>query len=96
MARVMSEIGARLFSSVFAAGDPNPTPSGALLSPPPEIDPLRVTPGMWGFLCFVFLILVAIVLYFSLRKQLRKVDFDEDAPQDDNSGSRGGNADVSR
>lgn len=81
MARVMSEFGVRLFSTVFAAGDPNPTPSGALTSPPPVIDPMRVTPGMWGFICFVFLIVVAILLYFSLRKQLRKVDFDESAPQ---------------
>lgn len=89
MARVMSELSLRLFSAVFAAGDPNPTPSGALTSPPPEIDPLRVTPGMWGFISFIFLIVVAILLYFSLRKQLRRVDFDESATVPDQApGSR--------
>ncbi len=77
MARVMSEFGLRLLSTVWAAGDPNPTPSGALTSPPRVIDPDSVTPGIWGFVSFVFLMVVAILLYFSLRKQLGKVDFDE-------------------
>lgn len=81
MARVMNEIGARLFSAVFAAGDSNPTPSGALSSPPADIDPNSVTPGLWGFLSFAFFIIVATILYFSLRKQLRRVDFDESSPQ---------------
>lgn len=80
MAPVISDIGAHIFSGLLAAGDPNPTPSGALLTPPPDIDPNSVTPGMWGFIAFLFLIVVAILLYFSLRKQLKKVDFPEDAP----------------
>ncbi len=80
MARVISELGIRLFSTVLAAGDPNPTPSGALSAPPPVIDPNRVTPGNWGLLAFIFLLVVAALLYFSLRKQLRRIDFPEDAP----------------
>ncbi len=81
MARVMNEIGARLFSTVLAAGDPNPTPSGALSAPPAEIDTNSVTAGLWGFLSFAFFIIVATILYFSLRKQLRRVDFDENSPE---------------
>ena len=71
MARVISELGIRLFSTVLAAGDPNPTP---------VIDPDRVTPGNWGLIAFIFLLVVAALLYFSLRKQLRKIDFPEDPP----------------
>ena len=43
------------------------------------VDPQRVTPGVLGFLSFVFLVIAVVVLYFSLRKQLKKVNFDEDA-----------------
>ncbi len=32
-----------------------------------------------GFLAFVILVIAVVILYFSLRKQLRKVDFDESA-----------------
>ena len=87
MARVMSEFGIRLFSTFLAAGDPNPTPSGALTSPPPVIDPNRVTPGNWGLLAFIFLLVVAALLYFSLRTQLREIDFPEDPPASE-SGSK--------
>ena len=83
MARVISEFGIRLLGSVFAAGDPNPTPSGALTSPAPVIDVNRVTPGNWGLLVFVGLLLVAVLLYFSLRKQLRRVNFQEEPPPAD-------------
>ena len=83
----MTSVGAWVWLSLTAAGDPNPAPPGALSSPPPEIDPLRVTPGMWGFLSFLFMIAVAIVLYFSLRKQLKRVDFVE--PPDDQSSTEG-------
>ena len=47
------------------------------------IDPNRVTPGNWGLIAFLFLLAVAVLLYFSLRKQLRRIDFVEDAPQRD-------------
>ncbi|MDQ1305392.1 MAG: hypothetical protein QG671_1223 [Actinomycetota bacterium] len=43
------------------------------------VDPQRVTPGLLGFLSFVFLIIAVVILYFSLRKQLKKVNFDENA-----------------
>lgn len=81
MARVISEFGIQLFSSVFAAGDPNPVPSGAPTSPAPVIDPNRVTPGNWGLVIFIALLLVAVLLYFSMRKQLRKIDFPENPPE---------------
>lgn len=54
---------------------PTPTPIPTDLA----IDPNRVTPGLWGFLSFAFLILAVVVLYFSMRKQLTKVNFEEDA-----------------
>ena len=54
---------------------PTPTPVPTDLA----IDPNRVTPGLFGFLAFVFLILAVVVLYFSMRKQLSKVNFEEDA-----------------
>lgn len=84
---MISHFAVSIWSSLLAAGDTNPTPSGALTSPPPEIDPNRVTPGVWGFLSFLFFVIVAVVLYVSLRKQLRRVDFDEDATPEDRSGS---------
>lgn len=70
-----------LWLKFVAAGDPNPTPTGIPANPVPEIDPDRVTPGVWGFLSFVILIVAATILYFSMRKQLRKVDFDEDSSE---------------
>lgn len=54
---------------------PTPTPIPTDLA----IDPNRVTPGLLGFLAFAFLILAVVVLYFSMRKQLTKVNFEEDA-----------------
>lgn len=48
-------------------------------SPALAVDPQRVTPGLLGFLSFVFLIIAVVILYFSLRKQLKKVNFDENA-----------------
>lgn len=55
-----------------------PVPSTAG-TPEPAVDPNRVTPGFLGFLFFVILFVAAAVLYFSLRKQLKRVDFDEAA-----------------
>lgn len=54
---------------------PTPTPVPTELA----VDPNRVTPGLLGFLALAFLILTVVVLYFSMRKQLAKVDFDEEA-----------------
>ena len=56
------------------------TPTPAPVPTDLNIDPSRVTPGLLGFLSFAFLILAVVVLYFSMRKQLGKVDFEENAP----------------
>lgn len=68
-----------IYARILAAGETSPTPAPSA-TPLPEIDPDRVTPGVWGFLSLLFLVLVAVALYFSLRKQLRRVDFDENSP----------------
>lgn len=57
----------------------NPTPLPTPVPTDLDIDPNRVTPGIFGFLAFAFLILAVVVLYFSMRKQLGRVDFDEGA-----------------
>ena len=57
----------------------NPTPLPTPVPTDVVVDPNRVTPGLLGFLAFAFLILAVVVLYFSLRKQLSRVDFDEGA-----------------
>ena len=41
------------------------------------IDHAKVTPGIGGFLVFVFLIIAAIFLFRSLKKQMGRVDFEE-------------------
>jgi hypothetical protein len=61
---------------VKAPWEVTPTPGA---TPGLAVDPQRVTPGLLGFLSFVFLIIAVVVLYFSLRKQLKKVNFDENA-----------------
>jgi hypothetical protein len=61
-------------------------------------DPNDVKPGWIGFTVFLFLAAAVVVLSFSFRKQLRKVDFEEqgeDRPADASdrgptSGSAGG------
>lgn len=57
-----------------------------LLDPVPE--PADVTPGWWALVVVVALVAVTVLLWFSLRKQLRKVDVDDgsaeaDAPVED-------------
>jgi hypothetical protein len=42
-------------------------------------DPDKVKPGWLGFGVFLIMAAVLVLLFFSFRKQLRKVDFDEDA-----------------
>ncbi len=65
---------AALILALPLAPSPVPSPTG------PPIDANRVTPGALGFLSFLFLVIVVIVIYFSLRKQLSRINFDEDAP----------------
>lgn len=60
--------------SPLPADTPLPAPSAL------PVDPNRVTPGLYGFLSFVFLILAVVVIYFSMRKQLTRIKFDENAP----------------
>jgi hypothetical protein len=84
---VISDFSYSLFTVVVGAGDPNPTPSGGLESVAPVIDPNTVTPGMWGFISFVALILAALILYFSLRKQLKRVAFPDDPTNEAATGS---------
>lgn len=55
------------------------TPAWTLLAESPSpgappIDENLVSPGFLGFLSFVFLIAAVVLLYRSMRKQLRKVD----------------------
>jgi len=44
---------------------------------PPQIDPDRVSPGGLGFLAIVVLAIAAVVIFFSMRKQLSRVNFEE-------------------
>ena len=44
------------------------------------IDPTRVTPGVLGFAALVFLAIAVFVIWKSMNKQLKRIDFDEDAP----------------
>lgn len=53
--------------AVFVA-DPSPLPEE------PPIDPSRVTPGLLGLVSFIFLIIAVVLLYRSMRHQMRKVD----------------------
>ena len=42
-----------------------------------EIDPSKITPGAWGLVMFLFLLVAGFFLFRSLRKQLNRVDFSE-------------------
>ncbi len=55
--------------------NPSPVPSPIDVA----VDPNRVTPGVLGFLALVALIIAVVLLYFSMRKQLGKIDFEEGA-----------------
>ena len=70
---------------LVAATTPSPVASGPATTTRAPIDPNRVTPGMWGFLSFVVLLLAAVVIFYSMRKQLKKVNFDDGSPE---AGSR--------
>lgn len=55
--------------------NPSPMPSPVELA----VDPNRVTPGLLGFLALVVLIVAVVLLYFSMRKQLGRINFEEGA-----------------
>lgn len=59
---------------------PGPLPSPIPTPIDVGVDPNRVTPGIWGFVSLVFLGLAVVLIYFSMRKQLGRVNFEEDAP----------------
>jgi len=59
------------------AGSPSPSPSPSVKEP----DPDTVSPGWWGFLSLVFLVVTVYLIWRGLTKQLKRVDFDENAPQ---------------
>ncbi|MBK6763147.1 MAG: hypothetical protein IPG68_07640 [Micrococcales bacterium] len=46
-------------------------------------DPSEVGPGLGALAVFVFLLIAGVFLMRSMRKQLRRVDFPEDAGPDD-------------
>ena len=63
-----------LVGVVFA--DPTPAPTSVT-----NIDPERVQPGLLGLLSFFFLVSIVVIIWFSMNKQLRRIDFDEDATE---------------
>ena len=68
-------------AALLVAATPTPTPT-----PPPTpvlIDPTRVTPGVLGFAALVFLAIAVFVIWKSMNKQLKRIDFDEDASTTD-------------
>lgn len=54
---------------------PTPVPSPVLTELPVDAD--RVTPGLLSFFAFAFLILAIVVIYYSMRKQLGRINFEE-------------------
>jgi hypothetical protein len=69
-----SAVVASIVPAAFGAASPSPSPS------PVEIDPNRVSPGLLGLASLLFLVLAVFVLWKSMNKQLKRVDFDEDTP----------------
>lgn len=47
-----------------------------------EAENSGIGPGLYGFLVVVFLVLALVLLYRSMRKQIRKVDFDPEGASD--------------
>jgi len=66
-----------LLSLVVLALAASPSPSPSVKEP----DPDTVSPGWWGFLSLVFLVVTVYLIWRGLTKQLKRVDFDENAPQ---------------
>jgi hypothetical protein len=61
-----------LVTALWLEESPLPSP----LPEEPPIDPSRVTPGLLGFISFVFLVVAVVLLYRSMRKQMSKVNPD--------------------
>lgn len=54
---------------------PSPSPSPTVTPPPDDM----VSPGLLGFLALLFLVVAGYFIARGLNKQLKRVDFDEDA-----------------
>ena len=67
------------------AGSPSPTPTLSQSTPtspmPGENDSSWIGPGLLGFLSVVFLAVAVFVIWKSLNKQLTRVTFEEDGPE---------------
>ncbi|PSK96082.1 hypothetical protein CLV30_12723 [Haloactinopolyspora alba] len=48
-----------------------------------ESSDFNAGPGLFGFLVLAFLIVALVLLYRSMRKQMRKVDFDQEGLTDE-------------
>jgi hypothetical protein len=59
-----------------ASASPSPSPSGSGAVVPPDD---TVSPGLLGFLSFLFLGVAVLLIGRGLTKQLKRVTFDEDA-----------------
>ncbi|WP_116949911.1 hypothetical protein [Jiangella endophytica] len=47
-----------------------------------EAEDSGIGPGLYGFLVLIFLVVALFLLYRSLRKQIRRVDFDAEGASD--------------
>lgn len=59
---------------MLLAASVSPSPSSTTV---PEIDPDRVSPGFLGLLAVLFMAVAVFVIWKSLNKQIKRVDFDE-------------------
>jgi hypothetical protein len=65
-----------LLTVLVLAASPSPSPSGSGAAVPPDDS---VSPGLLGFLSFLFLGIAVLLIARGLTKQLKRVNFDEDA-----------------
>lgn len=81
-----------LLTVLVLATSPSPSPSGSGAAVPPDD---TVSPGLLGFLSFLFLGIAVFFIARGLNKQLRRVSFDEEVvdetatPADDDAGPAG-------
>jgi len=61
---------------VLTQASPEPSPTRA----PRYIDPSVVSPGLIGFVLFVGLGVATVLLWLSMNRQLKKINFDEGTP----------------
>jgi hypothetical protein len=71
-----------LLTVLVLATSPSPSPSGSGAAVPPDD---AVSPGLLGFLSFLFLGIAVFLIARGLTKQLKRVTFDEDAVNSDDA-----------